>query len=310
MLHVTNGDSAGGNLRAAGMQGTILPWRDVLHDGPAPAGLPLDALSRVRADFIASRGWAGADELRRDFAERDAALAASAGEDEVVLWFEHDLYDQLQLIQLLDWFADHPHPRLSLVNPAEYLGSVDADRLRALFDARAPVTEAQRALGRAAWKAFRAPDPRRMEAVARGDTSALPRLGAALARWMEELPSAALGLSRTETTILQTLRARGPMTQSELYPAAHHATEEAVWMGDASFFEIVDALAAAETPLLTRLDPPDGRVQLTEAGEAVLSGVHDAVALNGIDRWWGGVHLHGRGIPWRWNPEAERIVTV
>jgi hypothetical protein len=32
---------------------------------------------------------------------------AARGEDEIVLWFEHDLYDQLQLLQLLDWLAVH-----------------------------------------------------------------------------------------------------------------------------------------------------------------------------------------------------------
>lgn len=38
MLHVTSGACAGERLRAAGVQGTLPPWRDVLHDGPVPAG--------------------------------------------------------------------------------------------------------------------------------------------------------------------------------------------------------------------------------------------------------------------------------
>jgi hypothetical protein len=32
------------------------------------------------------------------------------------------------------------------------------------------------------------------------------------------------------------------------------------------------------------------------------------VALNGIDRWIGGVHLTGRAVPWRWNDATEAIV--
>jgi len=318
MLHVTNGDSAVETLRAAGMEGEILPWRDVLHDGPVPAGLPLPALSEVRADFIASRGMGDADEVRRGFVERDAPLAASAGEDEVVLWFEHDLYDQLQLVQLLDWFVEHPHPRLTLINPAEYLGHARPDRLRALFGVREPVTAAQLALGRAAWMAFRAPVPLGAEAVARGDTSALPHLAPALVRWMEELPSALTGLSRSEESALRTLAADGPLTLMALYRASHHEREESVWMGDWSFVEIVSALAGAETPLLAWLDPPadpadwEGtlrrRVRITETGERVLRGEEDAVRLNGIDRWMGGVHLHGRDVPWRWDPRIARIV--
>ena len=56
VLHITNGDSAVGLMREGGISGDILPWRDVLHDGPVPGGLDLEALSRVRARFLADRG--------------------------------------------------------------------------------------------------------------------------------------------------------------------------------------------------------------------------------------------------------------
>ena len=41
MLHVTNGDSTAQIIDARGLAGTVLPWRDVLHEGPIPAELPL-----------------------------------------------------------------------------------------------------------------------------------------------------------------------------------------------------------------------------------------------------------------------------
>ena len=84
MLHVTNGDTAAGLMREAGVAGEILPWRDVLHEGPVPAGLPLAALSDVRARFIAEVGWGRYQEVRDGFARRDAALVAA---DAVTLWF-------------------------------------------------------------------------------------------------------------------------------------------------------------------------------------------------------------------------------
>jgi hypothetical protein len=39
----------------------------------------------------------------------------------------------------------------------------------------------------------------------------------------------------------------------------------------------------------------------------VLRGEADHVALNGIDRWVGGVHLHGRAARWRWDEGTESI---
>ena len=111
MLHITNGDITVGVLKAAGMPGTYFAWRDMLHDGPVPAGLSLPELSRVRVEFIASCGWGKAEEIQRQFLTRDAALDASLSEDEVVLWFEPDLHDQLQLCQVLAWYNDQPRSR-------------------------------------------------------------------------------------------------------------------------------------------------------------------------------------------------------
>jgi hypothetical protein len=306
MLHVTNGDAAADAIRAAGIPGEILPWRDVLHEGPVPAGLPLRELSRVRAGFIASRGWGEVDEVRREFEERNAALAASVEEDEVVLWFEHDLFDQLQLIQLLDWFAAHPVPGLTLINPAQYLGPSTPDQLRALFALRMPVTRAHLSAARAAWEAFRAPDPRDMEAIPGAELSALPHLAAALRRHLQQFPSTRGGLSRSERQALEVL-AEGPRTAGELYVAAHHDREDPIWLGDSTFFSYLEDLG----PLLTigEADEIHRRpVALTDLGRDVLAGRADRVATIGLDRWLGGVHLHGRTAPWRWDETSGRIV--
>ena len=87
-------------------------------------------------------------------------------------------------------------------------------------------------------------------------------------------------------------------------------------MGDLGHFDIVRALATARVPLVT-VDPrptaPDLRghtVSITDAGRSVLTGRADAVALNGIDEWRGGVHLSGIDrSPWRWDPERETLVS-
>ena len=145
MLFITNGDSAAVRIEASGLTGEILPWRDVLHEGPIPDGLSLEELSDVRARFLAQRGWTSLAQARRDFARRNATLASYGDHEEVVLFFEHDLYDQVQLIQVLDWFSarDLEGTRLSLVQTDEYLGTIGPGRLRALFRNRRETTVEQ-----------------------------------------------------------------------------------------------------------------------------------------------------------------------
>src|SRR6185436_11095579 len=138
LLHITNGGAAMGVIRAAGLPGEVLAWNDVLHDGPVPGDVSFNQLRAIRARFISDAGWRGLDETLREFAERDRALERSLGQDEVVLWFEHDLYDQLQLLQLLDWFAtcELGATRLTLICDAEYLGPSTPQRLAERFPGR------------------------------------------------------------------------------------------------------------------------------------------------------------------------------
>jgi hypothetical protein len=163
-LNITNGDIAVGTLSEAGIAGKIIPWRDVLHEGPVDSSLSLAALSKRRARFIAERGWAGLTQATGGFAERDRAVQKLDDIDEVVLWFEDDLYDQLQLIQLLDFFARTPikGKKVSLVVVDGYIPPLSAAKIKELDAARPAVTRAQLDLAKRAWKAFGSDDPRQI----------------------------------------------------------------------------------------------------------------------------------------------------
>ena len=83
------------------------------------------------------------------------------------------------------------------------------------------------------------------------------------------------------------------------------------FLGDLFGFRILARLAGARVPLV-EADPPGGvgagtRLRVTEAGRRVLAGQDDHVALNGIDRWVGGVHLHGEAARWRWDEGTEAV---
>ncbi len=317
-LHITNGDVAADLLREARIEGEVLPWRDVLHEGPVPAGLGLHELSRVRARYIADCGWAGFEDVLADFHARDTLLESSLHRTEVTLWFEHDLYDQLQLLQLLDWFAVQAPGtmRLSLICSDEYLGRQSAARLAALFPAREPVTVAQLQLAQQAWRAFRAPEPEDWQALMDEDTSALTFLADAVLRHLEQFPSVANGLNRTETQLLEAV-SLGIHAPWKIFDASQLA-EDRVFMGDASFFLCMKAMFESSPPLLCtadgtpfRLQGPDvppaqfaqQDVRLTEAGERTLRNELDWVAISKLDRWLGGVHLDATHMR-RWDHAA------
>jgi hypothetical protein len=308
MLHITNGDAAVPTIRSAGVSGDILPWRDVLHEGPVPAPATLDSLRPVRARFLAPFGGSPVD-VARELEERDRRLGAMSADDEVALWFEHDLYDQLQLAQVLDWCATKRkqppfnRARLTLAQSDEYLGVMKPERARALWEARLDVTDAQLDAAQRTWGAFASPDPREIEQVL-DEVDALPFMRAALVRHLEEFPAVGNGLSRTERQILETLVV-GSWPFHDLFHAAHIEREDPYYLGDLVFLDVVKALAAGDEPLL-RIDHE--KAWLTDAGRDTLAGARDRVETLGIDRWLGGVHLKGRRVPFRWDTQARKIV--
>ena len=319
MLHLLNGDAVLPAMQSAGVPGECAVWGDVLWEGPLLRDATVEEQRLARATHFA---WPKGDPRETlEMAEAwDRAIEGAARHDEVVIWLEHDLHDQFQLIHHLSWFARQPHPRLTLICISEFpgvvpfhgLGQLRSDQLATLFPTRQPVTPAQLDLGQRAWHALLEPSPLALERVWRGDTSALPHLGAAIQRFLEEFPDTVTGLSRTERMILEVLEqeASGPR---ELFLALQRR-EERVFMGDYSFWRILHALGSGPTALV-RLTPdpvpgqilPRGSAAITEAGRAVLAGREDRVALLGIDRRLGGVHLQGTSVPWRWDRTGHRL---
>lgn len=300
MLHITNGESV--SLPQTGLPGEFIYWNDVLHDGPVPRGLTLEELSRIRERFIAE--FFGIPLSDVSFRKRDDAIARFREHEEVVLWFEHDLYDQLQLIQLLSWFAqqDLGRARLSLICVDQYLGPLHPDQLAALFDTRHQVTRREFKIAQAAWDAFCSPEPTELVELLESDTSALPYLHDALVRHLEQFPALRNGLSRSERHILQ-LTASGLSGFPELFPAAQKL-EEQIWMGDSTFAQYIQHLAGARHPIL---NTADSRVRLTDFGRDVYESRADHVRANGINRWLGGVHLCEGSPAWRWDEGARTI---
>ena len=298
MLHITNGDSVIESFRDAGIPGVYLPWRDVLHDGAVPQRDTLEALSDVRARELTRIGFGNEEDhasLRAEFAKRDATVAAFREHDETVLWFEHDLYDQLQLLQILSWFSieDLNGVQLSMiqigshpeVSPFYGLGQLTGAQLAALLPARKPVTRQQLDLGHEVWTAFCAPEPSALQPFALASDAALPFLQPALARFLEEYPSDNDRLSRIERELLTAAQA-GAATRESLC-AATWKMEPWPW-GDLSIYVRLNGLASGPQPAIDR---HGDLYALNDYGRRLLAGDPAAVRSRTVDTWLGGVHV-------------------
>lgn len=328
ILNITNGDGAANIIKQSTVVGDVLPWRDPMHHGPFPSKLSLAELGKLRAAYLAGPD-ADPTEIERDFQLRDQHLRASENYDKITLWFEHDLLDQLQILQILDWFSG-PRIQGAILDmicidrfPGKSrfrgIGELSPEEMASLTELRQPVTDNMLAIATSGWAAFRSNDPRDLLAFLNHDLSELPFLTAALRRHIEEFPDASTGLNRTERQLLG-LMADGVHAPQQLF-LQNMEMETTLFIGDWPTYRTLDSLCASG---LAACNPPPFRfpsysrekhaafnmqhLSITEAGCRVLNGMRDAFDLMQRDGWLGGVNVVEFGAIWTWDKETAEFL--
>lgn len=323
-LHVRCGSDIGPGLKQAGFVGDFLEYSDPLCQGPV-LDEP-DWLER-RADFVA-RAYGPAVSMDREqiagklHQAEEGLRSAAARYERVVLWFEHDSYDQLILARCLAQFAELTPTRLKLISPEHYpggirfigLGQLPPEALRLLWEERVPVSAEALRAGQEAWDALRSPDPRPLAALARAGTADVPQLGRAVRRHCQELPWTTDGLSLTQRLTLQLL-AEGPRTTGQAFGRLTMEREPLLWMTDLMFRALVESMRCVERPVLTGAFEEDDRrwsserLTITALGRAVLAGEVDWLSLRPPARWLGGVLIPHAAPCWRWDDMTASVVS-
>lgn len=95
----------GEKLRQGIVKGDVLVWREVYSHGPVFLD-PADGDNRaVRAQYLEQTMGIPQREFIENSERQEKILADFHKYEEVVLWFEHDLFDQTMLSYLLHWFS-------------------------------------------------------------------------------------------------------------------------------------------------------------------------------------------------------------
>jgi len=304
VLHLLNGDATAAVFPDA-LPGERAVWRDILMEGPA------DADPDTRAAWLAPRLGVTPDAYAQCSREGVAMLARAETHDEVVLWFERDLFCATNL-----WFvlSRLDATRVSLVFPAlkaEFrgLGALEPGSLLELFERRERLGLDAIADARALWRAYAAPDP---TGLARREPM-LPFARAAIRLHCGRFPSTDHGLDELEHETLATLD--GPMEFGALFRRVTGVGPlNELGLGDVQFAVMLSDLAAGATPLVAIADREQSfsrwRISRTPDAPDVLAARRDRLALGPVDRWLGGVHLRPGAPLWRWDRRNLQLVAA
>ncbi len=293
-LHVLNGDSTAYSFRQTTLPGEVLVWREMLSEGQMPATDDFAPFWQQRGDFLAEHYGLDRAEYEQDVVNEAQRLLNFRAFDEITLWFEFDLFCQINLLYLLNFFAnqDLGQTRLTLVSPGSHpqhpnfkgMGELSPTQLAALWPERLTLTTHDLEIGREAWRAYRADSPEALRAlVGQGDFGQLIHLKTALLAHLSRFPAPTDGLGFIEKFWLKNL---------ESAPSANGPLLTRFWdenpqfgLGDLQLLRTLDDLKGAG------LIHENGQLSLTERGRAVLDGRETYRNFVPRPRWLGGVEL-------------------
>ncbi|WP_081746236.1 sigma-70 family RNA polymerase sigma factor [Paenibacillus sp. FSL H8-457] len=331
MLHIVNGDSVGDKLKQGNIQGDILVWRELYSFGPVYTKMDEPDHRRTRAQYLEQTLGIPQKEYIGTCESQERKLQDFRKYDEVVLWFEHDLFDQTMLAYLLHWFKEQSlgNTRLSLLCIGAYpgielfrgLGQLSTEQLETLSGTWHAIGDEELMLGSMLWEAYTSDLPEKHQRMLEMDSSALPFARDAFEAHLARLPSVSHGLGIIEQTTLEAV-AGGIHTPYELFRTVGDRLHT-LGMGDLEFWYYLTKMIEGPDSLLvidgTALFPDfklavphfqERVLQVTSLGHEVLASKTDYACAATIDKWVGGLQVRGKDPLWRWNPERKSVVRI
>jgi len=323
-LHLRCGSDIQNKLAIAGFEGDFLEFADPYCQGPVPPDSNLPQFLNIRAAFISEAYGITLKDARNRLKREYSQLHSSHQYERVVLWFEHDAYDQLILAHVLHhfWKIQSVPKRLELVCIDSFpgierfvgLGQLSSEALRTLWERRRAITPEHLQLGHRVWQALCAESPEALIEIVNTETPEIPPMARALRRHLQELPWVNHGLSLTQQLTLEILADKETMTAGKLFGTLVVEQEPLPYLGDTMYWYVLSELLQSNHPPFeitaeTIEQPwPKRILQLTETGRALVRGGVNWLEIASGDRWVGGIHLINGQPLWIWDELRNRPV--
>lgn len=314
MIHIVNGDVVGNKI--GNLPGDVLVWREMYDFGPLTNDISDKYWISLRAHFFEKKLAIPAALFIQNCKDQNRFLSEIPKKTEIVLWFEHDRYDQTMLMYLLNELSKNELRNLSMVTINEYegeepfygLGQLTSQQLEELFyNERQPFSDDQMKEAITGWQAYTSKNPVEIETWIAASNQKLPFLKQALQSHLSFFPSIYTGLNEVETFVIKYLD-KNTCSFTELFQAITQKRSND-GISDLYFAAMLNELMKGPYPLLKCDVPlpkhespePLAKLRLTSNGLDIQKSRFELIER---DWWIGGVYLKEN--KWFWN--GKRLI--
>ena len=270
LLHITNGDSFTERLKSLKLKGDIVTWREMLCEGRTETNVGSESFWKTRFEFLhknykVSKSWFIEKTLKEY-----RSLCNHKQQDKIVLWFEYDLFCQINMLAVLSWLkTNRRYAEISLVCSGKEdetdkmygLCELSDGQLLDLYENRTILKQDDVEYADYVWQLYCSDNPIRLENLRDFGDYQFDYLSEGIANHLRRFPSIKNGLNQMENGILRLSEDKKPKTKKELL-ATVLQNQGGLGFGDTQFERAINRLK----PLFASFNP----TRLTKTGKEIL----------------------------------------
>lgn len=270
LLHITNGDSFTERLNTLNLKGEVITWREMLCEGKTLTNVGSETFWKTRFEFLnknykVSKKWFIEKTLKEY-----RSLCNHKQQDHIVLWFEYDLFCQVNMLAVISWLkANRKYAEISLVCSGKEddseqlyaLNELNNEQLLKLYDNKKVLSQDDIEYADYVWQLYCSDNPMRLENLTDFGNYQFDYLEGAIRSHLHRFPSINNGLNAMENNILQLTTDQKPNSKQELLKLILN-NQGLLGFADSQYERAINRLK----PLFSTFNP----VKLTKKGNEIL----------------------------------------
>jgi len=305
LLHILNGDSSLGLFEKTSLIGDAMVWREMLSEGKSDRIVASDAFWNNRVSHIQKEMGFSGDEYGKKVKPEFNILDHVDQYEEVILWFEYDLFCQINLLAALSFLLQlGDYNKVSLVCAGKFpwserllgLGELDPNQFQDLFDQRIELTNEDIAYADGIWKVYCSSNHDKIKGLIGNSPSSFEYLPQAMLGHLKRFPIKEHGLNVLEYSVLKQIHEKsGVITKNNLI--RNFLIEDQIYgVGDWIFNGYLQKISP-----LYEIDKD--KLKVSALGNEILEG-RKSFATERQDYYFGGSNIKS----FFWNPDTENII--
>jgi hypothetical protein len=306
-LHITNGDSFTQKLKSLKLKGEIITWREMLCEGKTETNVGSESFWKTRFDFLhknykVSKTWFVEKTLKEY-----RSLCNHKQQDQIVLWFEYDLFCQINMLAVLSWLKKHRrYAEIYLVcsgdeddtNRLYRLNDLSDEQLLNSYENKVKLSQNDIEYADYVWQLYCSDNPIRLENLIDFDNYQFDYLSDAIKVHLRRFPTIKNGLNELENRILEFSLQQKPKSKKELLSSLIQ-NQGFYGFGDTQYERVISNLR----PLFSTFNP----VRLTKKGKEILEGKTNYYSqIRDNEDYLGGALKYN----FLYNTESDRILKL